>query len=445
MPILNLAPGAQPADNGPMSQAKETSVAGVRATVAALPRAVRLLLAARLARSLGQGALVVDFSLYLHALGWSSAGIGSVLTAGLVVGATLTLLVGPFSDRIGRKRFLLFYEAAQIVAAMAAWATAQPVVLVAAAIVGAYGRGGNGSAGPFGPVEQAWMTTWVRRRDRGNIFSVNNAVGFFGMTLGALVAMLPGVMAGTHLAAADFRPLFLVVAAGSVVCLVCIGRIAEDPAIRARAAEAAEVPAVEAEAAAAADAALTRDENRDLLRLVLVNGLSGVGMGLTGPLIAYWFALRYGKGPELIGPMMALSFALASAAALYAGRLSMRLGMVRAVVLMRLVGLVLMVAMPLMPSFGLAAAIYVARAVFQRGSIGARQAVGVSLVRAPRRGLAASLNNASQQFPRAVGPLFGGLMFDAGMLIAPFLIGAAIQAAHLYLYDRMFRRVDHLP
>ncbi len=430
-----------------MSQAKETSAPGVRASVAALPRQVRLLLGARLARSLGQGALVVDFTLYLHALGWSSAAIGSVLTAGLMVGATLTLLVGPFSDRIGRKRFLLAYEAVQIVAALVAWKTAQPAILVGAAIVGAYGRGGNGSAGPFGPVEQAWLTSWVRRRDRGNVFSINNAVGFFGMTLGALVAMLPAAITGAaHPAAADYRPLFLVVAAGSVVCLACLGRIPEDPATTRRAAAAAAAVAAHASAEAEAeDAARTRRENRDLLNLVLVNALSGMGMGLTGPLIAYWFALRYGRGPELIGPMMAVSFALASGAAIYAGRLSLRIGMVRSVVVLRLVGLVLMVAMPLMPNFGLAAVIYIARAVFQRGSIGARQAVSVSLVRGRRRGLAASLNNASQQFPRAVGPLFGGLMFDAGFLVLPFFIGAAIQAAHLWLYDRLFRRVDLLP
>jgi MFS family permease len=423
-----------------MTDAKDT-IAEVAADAASLPHEVRLLLGARLARSLGQGALVVDFTLYLDAFGWSSARIGLLLTAGLVVGGALTLLVGPFSDRIGRKRFLLAYEAAQILAALAAWYTANPGVLVAAAIVGAYGRGGNGSAGPFGPVEQAWLTHWVRRRDRGNVFSLNNAVGFSGMTLGALVAMLPGLGAATLPPADAYRFLFLVVAAGSLACIACLMRIPEDPAtVRPRAA-----PEPPTEAETASDAARTRAENRDLLNLLLVNGLSGLGMGLTGPLIAYWFALRYGKGPELIGPMMALSFALSAGASLFTGRLSLRLGMVRATVVMRLVGLVLMVLMPLMPSFGLAAALYVARAVFQRGSIGARQALGVSLVRARRRGLAASLNNAAMQFPRAIGPLFGGLMFDAGLLVLPFMIGAAIQAGHLYLYDRLFRRVDLIP
>ena len=423
-----------------MSKARD-SITGGTGKAAALPREVRLLLGARLGRSLGQGALIVDFTLYLDALGWSSSRIGVLLTAGLLVGGTLTLLVGPFSDRIGRKRFLLAYEAAQIVAALAAWATHNPAILAAAAIVGAYGRGGNGSAGPFGPVEQAWLTHWVGHRDRGNIFSINNAVGFTGMTLGALIAMVPGLHDATMPAAGAYQFLFLVVAGGSLVSITCLLRIPEDPAILRRALEIEPAPPAEIEA----DAARTRIENRDLLNLVLVNGLSGLGMGLTGPLVAYWFSLRYGKGPELIGPMMALSFALAAGAALFAGRLSMRVGMVRAVVGMRLVGLVLMVLMPLMPTFSLAAGLFVARSIFQRGSLGARQALGVSLVRARRRGLAASLNNAAMQFPRAIGPLFGGLMFDAGLLVLPFMISAAFQATHLYLYDRLFRRVDRLP
>ena len=45
------------------------------------------LLAARFLRSIGQGTLVVDFALYLNALGWSGLSIGLVLTSGGLFGA----------------------------------------------------------------------------------------------------------------------------------------------------------------------------------------------------------------------------------------------------------------------------------------------------------------------------------------------------------------------
>ena len=41
-------------------------------------RTIRLLVAARALRSVGQGALVVDFSLYLHRLGWGAVPISVV-------------------------------------------------------------------------------------------------------------------------------------------------------------------------------------------------------------------------------------------------------------------------------------------------------------------------------------------------------------------------------
>ena len=54
-------------------------------------------MAARAARSLGQGATIASFSLYLQALGFSGAAIGAVLMAALLFGALLTLVVGPLS------------------------------------------------------------------------------------------------------------------------------------------------------------------------------------------------------------------------------------------------------------------------------------------------------------------------------------------------------------
>ncbi|HVB84447.1 MAG TPA: MFS transporter, partial [Rhodanobacteraceae bacterium] len=126
-----------------------------------LPRNVRLLLAARGARSVGQGATVASFSLYLHALGYSGAAIGTVLMAGLLFGALMTLIVGPLSDRRGRRGLLLGYEVAAAIAALAAMLSRTEWVLIAAATIAGFGRGANGAAGPFAPVEQAWLAREV--------------------------------------------------------------------------------------------------------------------------------------------------------------------------------------------------------------------------------------------------------------------------------------------
>ena len=89
-------------------------------------RTTRLLLATRFVRSIGQGALAVDFALYLRALGWSAVAISAVLSAALITGVVLTLFAGPLSDRGGRRRFLFAYEAVQTLAGLVALLSAQP-------------------------------------------------------------------------------------------------------------------------------------------------------------------------------------------------------------------------------------------------------------------------------------------------------------------------------
>ena len=72
--------------------------------------AARNLMLVNAIRSIGQGMLVVDLSLYLAALGWSTAAIGSVLAAGGLLGVGLAPVIGIYSDRWGRKPFILFSE-----------------------------------------------------------------------------------------------------------------------------------------------------------------------------------------------------------------------------------------------------------------------------------------------------------------------------------------------
>jgi len=107
--------------------------------------------------------------------------------------------------------------------------------------------------------------------------------------------------------------------------------------------------------------------------------------------------------------------------------------------------LVLLVLLPLSPTYGIAATLYVLRSAFNRGTVGARQALSLSLVNPRRQGLAASLNTISMQIPRAVGPAIAGLFFDAGMLAFPFFLSAVFQGGYLLAYQRTFRAFSPRP
>ncbi len=394
---------------------------------------VRRLIAARGARSLGQGALVAAFALYLKALGWSAPAIGATLSAALLVGALLTIIVGPLSDRRGRRRFLLAYEALQGGVALLALFTAWPPALVLAAIIGGFGRGAGGSAGPFGPLEQAWLAHAVPARRRGVIFSANTAVGFVGMALGAVLAGGVQLLMGPLGRVLAYRPLFLLPLIGSVAAFALIAGLAEPSP--------ASVPpndGVPSDRQAAAAALARATENRMLQRVVIANTVNGLAVGMIAPLLAYWLALRFGRGPGAIGPALAASFVLGAIGSALAARLVARHGLIRPVLVMRGLGVALLAVIPLLPTFALAAGLYAIRSGLNRGTAGVRQALVLGLTR-DRRGLAASLQNVSIQIPRAIGPLISAFMLHAGMLRAPFFIAAALQALYLLLYVVFFR------
>ena len=415
----------------------------VHALLRRLSPTARLLIACRAARSLGQGALVVDFALYLRALHWNAVQMGGVYMGGLLLGAVLTLIAGSMSDRIGRRPFLIAYGIAQAMAALIALATSEPHWLVVAAILGAFGRGANGAAGPFGPVEQAWLSERLALADFGPVYSLNTAVGYGGMALGSALAALPAWWDQWLPGPLRYRPLFLLVLAGALVTLWLLPRMAEaHDAVRKDGPK--DDPKNESADRPERDPRLGdwRQQRGMLARLMGINALNGLAIGVMGPFMAYWFHLRYGAGPGEIGPVMALGFVLATVASIWTAWLTRRVGIALSVVLTRFVGVTLLAILPFAPTYGWAAALYVTRAAFNRGSAGARQAVGLRLVGPKRRGLAASLNAVSMQIPRACGRLIDGVRLDTNLLLLPLLIAAALQAVYLALYGITFRRID---
>ncbi len=353
-----------------------------------------------------------------------------VLSGGGLVGAALSLLVGVTSDRLWRKPFLLTYEGLSCVCALAALVTTKTVLLGGAIVLAGFGRGANGAAGPFAPAEQAWLAEAVDTAQRGFVYSLNTALGFFGMAVGALAAALPAIWRTSLGNAGSYRPLFGIVLLGNAVNLALLMFAREQRRNVAK-------PTATRQAESM-DAMNRKRENRFLRDLMGLNALNGLAVGLTGPLIAYWFQQRFHVGPQFIAPAMALTFVVTAAASLLAGNLTRQAGLVRVVVWGRTGGLLTLLLLPLMPLYWLAALLYVLRSALNRGTIGARQALVVSAVRDERRGLAVSLNALSAQFPQSLGPAIAGSLIGSGRLILPFYLAAALQGLYVFFYSQVF-------
>ncbi len=406
----------------------------------AIPSAARFLMAARAARSVGQGTLVVDFALYLHVLHWSASAIGMLFFTSLLLGAIATLLVGPASDRYGAKTFLIGYELLQILAAVLAASTAATPVLWLAAILGGFGRGGNGSAGPFAPAEQSWLSRSIPHGMWGKIFHLNTALGLFGMGAGALLAAFTPFLSRrlSLTQAGAYRILFAAVLVGALLCLVFLYAAKEPPSAKTprtfRPEDHAQEPAGDGHARAG--------YWKPLLVFAGINSLNGFGIGMVGPLMSYWLHLRFGVGPAAIGPGMAVAFFSAAFMSIYGIRLIRQFGLAGTVLRLRLAGILLLLGIPFAPTFWLAMVLFVLRSAMNQGSTGSRQALFLGLVDSRHRGLAATVNSLSIQLPRAAGPVLASLFYEAGLLAWPFLIAVSLQGLYLLFFIRFFRNAS---
>lgn len=373
-------------------------------------------------RSVWQGALVATFALYLQRLQWSGAEIGALFAASFVVGALLSLAVGPLSDWCGYRRLLVGYEAAIAAAFLLALSSSNARMIAAAAVFGGFGRGANGAPGCFVPAELAWLAELLSERQRTAVFSLNTALGFVGMAVGAAVAAGPDLWAAWLPGPAAFRPLFALGATLSLLnAAMLFGAASRAPPSACR---------------PSPPAAMTRAHKTRLARVTAINICNGVSVGLSGPLTAYWFAARFQVGPLQVGPLMTACFLAAALCAVLVRGLAARRG--GAVVYIRLqwASLLLMLVLPLAGNFGLAAALWVAKFALERGSSGAMEAVNVGLAGRGRWGLASGLSVASLAMPRSIGPLMAGHWIASAAFATPLVAAALLQAVYLLLYAR---------
>ncbi len=376
----------------------------------------------------------VDFTLYLAARHWSAPAVGFLLMAGGLAGAGLSLLVGTVSDRVGRRVFLLVYEVGLILGTLAILFVPAAWVLVLTAAIFGFGRGANGSSGPFAPAEQAWLAQAVPGHRRGKIFSFNAGLQFWGMGVGSILAGVLPHLGFTHSGAEIYLPVFVLNLIMAIVNLVQIASLQEERQIAPEPVDSAQGRAEEKE--------VHHRENRALILLTGVNMVNSLGIGLVAPLLPYWFHLKFGVGAEAIGSVYALSFFLTGVSSLMIGRLSERVGLIRSIVLPRLLGVVLLIGIPFMPVFSYAAVLYVVRSIVNRGSVGARQAFSVGLVRDHRRGLASSLNAVSWSLPAALGPAIGGWLIGMGSLTIPFALAAGLQLTYAILFPTLMGQYE---
>ncbi|PYQ16009.1 MAG: MFS transporter [Acidobacteria bacterium] len=389
----------------------------------------RWLFAGRALRTFSFGYLSLALALYLAARGFSAAAIGGVLTATMAEDALFTVLVSGLVNRLGRRRvltacsLLITFAGVMLAEGERAW------VLVVGAVLGTLSPSGQ-EAGPFSPLEQSLLPETVSRDARTRAFAWYNVAGFLPAALGALAgaAWLRAASAiGLEERAAYRALLWFYALNGGLLAL-----------IYRQLSPAAGMPPRRPDAPRAG----LHRSRRVVLEMAGLQALDSLAGGfIVQSLLVYWFHLRYGARPDVLGPLFFGTNLLSAASFLVAARVADRVGLLNTMVFSHLPSNVLLCLVPLAPNLGGAAALLLARHLLSQMDVPTRQAYTIALVAPDERPAAAGYTTSARALAQAVAPVMSGLALSQAAGGLPFFLAGGLKIAYdLVLYFR-FRSV----
>jgi len=392
-----------------------------------------LLFATRMIRLLAYGALSVVLVLYLAELGLSEALIGVALAATLIGDAAISLAMTTMADRWGRRRMLWLGALLMMVAGLAFLLTAQPILLILAAIVGVISPSGN-EIGPFLAIEQAALAQLLPDRQRTRVFAWYNLAGSLTTALGALGGGgLAYALQSDGMPALDAYQVVLVGYAfsGGVLALLFM-----------RLSPGVEVAPVIEPATTSHRFGLRRPESKQaVMALSVLFALDAFAGGfVVQSLLAYWFYLRFGADIGLIGGIFFGANVLAGISALLAARLAARFGLINTMVFTHIPSNLLLCLTPLMPTLPLAITVLLLRFSISQMDVPTRQSYTLAVVAPDERSAASGITTIARSLGAALSPLLSALLLANPLLVnAPLLLAGGLKIVYDLLLYRRFR------
>ena len=399
-----------------------------------LTRDGRLLFATRTARLFSYGFLSVVLALYLARLGLSEPRIGVLLTATLLGDTAVSFWIVTNADRLGRRRMLSVGAVLMIFAGSVFAATSDFFVLLVAAIVGVISPSGN-EVGPFLPIEQAALSQIVSAEARTKVFAWYNLSGSFATALGSLAGGAL-VQALQNAGWPDVMSYRAVVSGYAVMGLPLL-------LLFARLSPATELPTSSPESLSREMPWIGVRESRGLvLRLAGLFSLDAFAGGFVlQSLVAYWFSIRFGVTPGLLGGIFFGANILAGISALGAARLAARIGLINTMVFTHIPSNILLLLVPLMPNAPLAIAVLLLRFSISQMDVPTRQSYTMAVVSPEERSAAAGITGIARTIGASLAPVIAGpLLADAALLGVPFFISGGLKIAYDLLLYRSFRK-----
>ena len=348
-------------------------------------------------------------AIYLAQLGMKEAQIGLLLTLTLLGDTAISLWITTNADRIGRKRMLLAGAALMIFAGVLFGLTRNFYLLLLAATIGVISPSGY-EVGPFLSIEQASISYLVPDEHRTRVFAWYNLAGSFATASGALVS---GLLA-QQLQNSGLSPLSssrIVVLGYGLIGFFLLSLFTRlSPAVEVVLQEQRKTEPGRSRVNPAQRSFLGLHRSQKVVfRLAALFSLDAFAGGfVVQSLVAYWFHVRFGVAPAVLGAIFFGANILAGISALSAAWVAKRIGLINTMVFTHLPSNVLLMLVPLMPGLSLAVAVLLLRFSISQMDVPTRQSYTMAVVDPDERSAAAGITGVARTIGASLAPVFSG-------------------------------------
>jgi MFS family permease len=286
--------------------------------------------------------------------------------------------------------------------------------------------------GPFLAVEQSGLTQIISNSKRTQFFAWYNLAGSFAAAAGALtggwLAQLLQANGRTPLEA--YRVVLIGYAIGGMLLWILFSMVDESVEVKTTSDSTSRVLGLHR----------SRSVVFKLSSLFAMDAFAG-GL-LVQSLMAYWFHVRFGLEPGLLGTIFFGADILAGISALLAVRLAQRFGLINTMVFTHIPSNILLILIPLMPTLPLAVAVLLLRFSISQMDVPTRQSYTMAVVAPDERSAASGVTAIARSVGASVSPALTGLLFGIPMLVnAPFFLAGGLKIVYDLLLYREFRTV----
>jgi MFS family permease len=394
---------------------------------------IRLLFSTRIVRLFAYGFLSVVLVLYLAQVGLEEGQIGLLLTLTLVGDTAISLWITTNADRLGRRRMLLAGALLMIFAGILFVLTRNFALLLLAATIGVISPSGN-EVGPFLSIEQAALSQLLPDERRTQVFSWYNLVGSFSTALGALTAGLgaQSLQGLGYAPAASYRMVIVGYALLGAILILLFLRLSPAMEVAEGVSAGAERP----------KAFLGLHRSRGVIfRLAALFSLDAFAGGFViQSLVAYWFHIRFGVEPGVLGSIFFGANILAGISALSAAWVARRIGLINTMVFTHLPSNVLLILVPFMPTLPLAILMLLLRFSISQMDVPTRQSYTMSVVAPDERSAASGITGIARTIGASLSPVITGLFLaNPALLALPFVLSGSLKIIYDLALFRSFR------